>query len=139
MEKVQRLRADSGVRGLGLILPLAFLLTLAAAFVGLIVAGPKVAAGAAVGCLAATLYAITYVRSHFAARERPLDGRIVSGFGVRLLVVAALALAAWWAGRSVLIAYLAGFALTFPLLLMSQLPRALRDLRSRTAVTRRAT
>ena len=101
------------------------------ALVALGSSGPLPAAGAFAGAMAAGLYAVGYVKGHLsgaAERDRVFDSRVARGAMLRILAMAAGGAAAYAAGRSVLIAYLASFAVSFAVLLGSQVPQIKRQL-----------
>ncbi len=94
--------------------------------------GGSISAGAAAGALAAGAYAVSYVRTHLSRDpNRLVDGKAVAQGGVRILLVAAVALAMLVAGRRPFLAYVIAFAGAFPLLIATEIPRALRLIRRR--------
>ena len=105
-----------------------------AALVALGSSGNPAAAGAFIGCLAAGVYAVGYVRSHvfrpFA--ERSFDSRIAKFAALRLGIVALAGAGVQMGfGRSALKAYLLAFLVCFAILLITEAPRATKQLRAR--------
>ncbi len=106
-----------------------------AAVIALGIAGPSPALAALAGGLAAGAYAAGYLRSHIfrsTAVPRFFDSKVAGHFVLR---AAAVALIGWLAfevgGKPSLRAYLLTFAVAFPVLLMTEMPRAVRQLRAR--------
>jgi hypothetical protein len=105
-----------------------------AGLAGMALGGGRSSAGAVAGALAAGLYAVSYVRTHLSRDpHRLMDGKVLAQGGVRILLVAAGALAMLLAGRSAFLAFVIAFAGAFPLLVVSEIPRALRMIRRRGA------
>lgn len=105
-----------------------------AALAGLGASGRAGAVGAFAGCLAAGAYITGYLRSHVHRREmeRTFDPRVAKLALVRVVVIATGAFGVFvFFDKPGLRAYLLAFIASFPLLLASEAPRALRQLRAR--------
>lgn len=107
------------------------------AFAAIVTLGTSTASaaiGAAVGSLAAGFYSIGYLRSHLASagnHVRPFDAGIAKQAMFRLVLVGMLGLGAYSNGRPAFIAYLSSFALCFAVLIVSEIPRATKQLRAK--------
>lgn len=105
-----------------------------AAVAGLGASGNAGAIGAFIGCLAAGIYAIGYIRSHVNRREmeRTFDPRVAKFALLRVVVIAAGGLGVFaLLDRPGLKAYLLAFLIGFPLLLATEAPRAARQFKAR--------
>lgn len=105
-----------------------------AALVGLGSSGNPAAAGAFIGCLAAGVYAVGYVRSHVlrSFTERSFDSRIAKFAALRIGIVALAGVGVEMGfGRSALKAYLLAFMVCFAILVITEAPRATKQLRAR--------
>lgn len=105
-----------------------------AALVGLGTAGDPAAIGAFIGCMAAGVYAVGYVRSHVFRpfTERTFDGRAARLAALRLGVVALSGAGVmFWLGRPALKAFLLAFLVGFAILVVTEAPRAVKQLRAR--------
>lgn len=105
-----------------------------AALVGLGSAGSTAATGAFIGCLAAGVYAVGYVRSHVLRpfTERSFDLRIARFALLRFGIVALAGVGVEMGfGRSALKAYLLAFMVCFAILVITEAPRATKQLRAR--------
>lgn len=92
------------------------------------------AAGAMAGCLAAGLYSAGYVRSHIyrESAERMFDSRVARHMFTRLMLVSLLGVATFMVlGEPAVKAYLVAFLVGFPVLLISEFPRATKQLKAR--------
>lgn len=92
------------------------------------------AAGAATGCVAAGFYSVGYVRSHVyrESGERMFDPRVARHMISRLMLVAVLGVAMFMVlGEPAVKAYLLAFLVGFPVLLISEFPRATKQLKAR--------
>ena len=112
----------------------AFTLGAGCALIGLGAGGNTVALGAFAGCLAAALYVIGYVRSHvfrqFAGST--FEAHITWLAAVRIGAIAAVGVALYAAlGESATRAYLLALAACWLILVVTEAPRALRQLRAR--------
>ncbi|MGH2772958.1 MAG: hypothetical protein ACRDIU_07485 [Actinomycetota bacterium] len=98
---------------------------LIAALVGLGWHGGAEAAGAFGGAAAAGIYATGYLNSHLsrARRERLWDAGLALTALVRFAALSGGGVAAYLAGRTVLIAYLSSFAAIFALLVAFEIAR----------------
>lgn len=95
---------------------------------------PAAAAGALVGCLAAGCYVAGYVWSHLhrATGEQAFDFKVARHAVVRLVLVALLGAGAYAGlGRPGVTAYLLALVVGFPVLVISEAPRATRQLKAR--------
>lgn len=109
-------------------------LGIAAAAALMLLAGSGPAAGVLAGCMAAGLYSFGYVRSHVyrQSAERVFDSRIARHMVVRLVVVSMVGAATFLLlGEPAVKAYLLAFLVGFPVLLISEFPRASRQLKAR--------
>jgi hypothetical protein len=114
----------------------AFMVSLFGAIVGYGAYGAGGAAGAFAGCLAAGFYASGYLRSHvLTKRAKVMDAGIAKSAIFRLVLVFAIGGAMYVAGRQPAIAYIVGFAVTFAVVVASEIPRTMKALRS-TSVSR---
>lgn len=97
-----------------------------------IAASPRAAAGALAGGLAAGLYAWSYLRTHLGRTERTrvFDPEVAREATVRLLMMVTTGAGMWLAGRTVFLAFVATFAVTFAVLIASEIPRAVRQLKA---------
>ncbi len=98
----------------------------------LLAGSPQAALGAVAGSVAAGLYVSAYLHSHLgtAGRVRALDRRVAGAAGLRLALSGLGGLAAYSAGRTVLLFYLASFAIALLVLVVGEIPRARRDFQS---------
>lgn len=95
---------------------------------------PAAATGAVVGCLAAGCYVAGYVSSHLHRQTagRVFDSKVAGHAVVRLVLVALLGVGTYAGlGRPGVTAYLLALAVGFPVLVISEAPRATRQLRAR--------
>ncbi len=105
-----------------------------AALAALGMSGHLAAFGALGGCLMAGAYAAGYVRSHVfrdISNARLFDSRLLTQSMMRLVAVAVVAWGAYALSKEALAGYLVAFALGFPLLLVTEIPRAARQLKAR--------
>ena len=95
--------------------------------------GAPAAFGAFMGALAAGYYAGGYLRSHIARAVRTefFDRSLARQALQRLIVTAALAFGAFLSGRAAFMSYLVTFAVGFAVLVISEMPRASRQLKAR--------
>lgn len=120
-----------GAGSLRRLLPRAALLAFISTLVALGASGFPAAAGAAGGALLCGFYASTFIRSHLSNRTRTINRSVAGAAMIRLAAVGVGGGGAWLAGRGVLIAYLATFALGLPVLIATEAPRVTRELRAR--------
>lgn len=96
--------------------------------------GNPAAAGAFIGCLAAGVYAVGYVRSHVNRpfTERSFDPRIAKFAALRLGIVTLAGIGVQMGfGRPALKGYLLAFLVCFAILVITEAPRATKQLRAR--------
>lgn len=104
------------------------------ALVGLGTSGLSAAIGAFAGLLVAGLYGAGYIRSHTGRQDirQTYDRRVARSAALRFaLIVTAGGAVAVGLGRSGLQGYVLGFAAGFPVILLTEAPRALRLLKAR--------
>ncbi|MEX2588324.1 MAG: hypothetical protein WD602_10100 [Actinomycetota bacterium] len=92
------------------------------------------AAGAVAGCVAAGFYSVGFVRSHVyrESAERMFDARVARHMVSRLMLVSLLGVATFLvSGEPAVKAYLLAFLVGFPVLLISEFPRASKQLKAR--------
>lgn len=93
------------------------------------------AAGAAVGVLAAALYAWGYLGSHLRRLQKAAEERsgqkLFRQATVRLFILFLATGGMWFAGRSTFLGFLIGFAIGFAVIVVSEAPRITRTLRTR--------
>lgn len=104
------------------------------ALIALGASGPNAAVGAFAGSVIAGLYGAGYLRSHTGRRDirHTYDRRVARSALLRLgLIVAGGGAVMAGAGRPGLQGYVLGFAAGFPFLVMTEAPRAFRQLKAR--------
>lgn len=105
-----------------------------AALAALGMSGNRAAMGALAGSLMAGAYAAGYIKSHLfrdVSNPRFFDSRIFIHSFLRIVAVALVGWGAYTLGKVALGGYLIAFALGFPLLLLTELPLAARQLKAR--------
>lgn len=104
----------------------------AAGAVAVLVSGWPAAFGAAVGSLAAGVYAWGYLRSHIgrAGRTRIFDLALARHSVIRIVALALAGVGMRLAGRMPFIGYLVGFAVAFGLLVALEAPAVARQLKA---------
>ena len=92
--------------------------------------------GAAAGCLAAGVYAWSFIRSHLgrAARSRFFDGKGAGAAGMRMVALGVVGAALFFVSREAFIAYLIGFGVCFAILLATEAPRVAREIQGQASV-----
>lgn len=96
--------------------------------------GASVAFGAGLGALAAGFYGVNFLRSHLnrlGNLERIFDSSVAKMATIRLIVVVAGGIGAYALGKPAAVAYLASFAVCFAVIVISEIPRASKQLRAR--------
>ncbi|MCA1841105.1 MAG: hypothetical protein ABR507_10495 [Actinomycetota bacterium] len=109
----------------------AFVVAMFGSVIGFGTGGPVVAAGAFVGCLAAGFYASGYLRSHVnTQRAKMMDLGIAKSAMFRLVLVFAIGGGLYVFGKQPAIAYVAGFAITFAIVVAFEIPKTMKAVRS---------
>lgn len=112
--------------------------SLSLAVVGAVIAmglGSRLAAlGAFTGTFAAGVYAMGFLRSHLdraGLQTKAFDGGLAGKAVLRLLAVAVVGVGSYYLGRAAFTAYLISFAISFAILVISEIPRASKQLKAR--------
>lgn len=119
----------------------ALALGVAGYLVGLRVSGSEAAFGAAAGSVAAGVYGWSYLASHLdrlrSAAQRGFDATLAGRAMLRLVLLTVAGAAMFLTGRAAFVGYLGGFAVTFAVLMGSEIPRVARELRARGSIPMR--
>lgn len=125
---------DSPTKTLARMLAKAASLGMVAGLFALGVSTPAAAAGAVFGCLAAGFYSAGYVRSHLNRElvDKVFDSKVARHAFLRLVLVASIGAGSFaLLGQPALKTYLLAFLVGFPVLLISEAPRATKMLKAR--------
>lgn len=112
----------------------AFTIGVLAAIVGLGAGGSSAAIGAFAGCLAAAVYVIGYVRSHVFRKfaDSTFDPQVTRNAALRLAAIVGAGVALYLTlGKPATRAYLLALAACWLILVVTEAPRALKQLRAR--------
>lgn len=111
----------------------ALALAVVSALAGLLLKGPETAFGVFLGAAGGAAYVWGYLRSHLAraGRERMMDASLLGSATLRFVLLAVFAVGVYLISREAFMGFLVGFALSFGVLLISEVPRVTRQLRAR--------
>lgn len=105
-----------------------------AGLAGLGSSGGQAAVGAFLGVLAAGLYCVGYLRSHVNRQqyEHTFDRKVARQAGLRLMVIVLGGFGVFaYLDKEALKAYLLAFIVGFPVLLVTEAPRVVKQLKAR--------
>lgn len=111
----------------------ALALGVVSALVALFLNGPEAAFGVFLGVAGGAVYVWGYLRSHMAraGREQMMDTSLLASATLRFVLLAVFGVGVYLISRDAFIGFLVGFALSFGVLLISEVPRVTRHLRAR--------